>query len=258
MTAPQSLPGRLERKLLQFVPTGLYQFLMSESKAKSTIAASAAILALRESDNARGLATRHRLLDLSERLVARDGLKALTFDKVAAEAGVAKGTVLYHFENKEALSAAMLERFVMRFDLAWADAIASDPEPKGRATRAYLNATFGDVAHGEPPLTGADFDPVNGALTAALAEAPERLQPVREQGTRHQQALTHDGIDPAAATLIRAAVDGLWFAESYGLMRYDPELKARIIATLIAWTLSPPPIIGPNLIGPQSTEKPTI
>jgi AcrR family transcriptional regulator len=190
----------------------------------------------------RGAATRSRLLDAAERLIARDGLRALTFDNVAAEARAAKGTVLYHFESKEALSAAMLERFVTRFDLAWADAIASDPEPKGRAARAYVTATFGDPLHGEPPLTGVDFDPVNGALTAALAETPERLEPVRAQGQRHQKALTSDGIDPAAATLIRAAIDGLWFAESYGLMRYDPALKARIIATLTDWTRNPPPI----------------
>ncbi|MCU0830834.1 MAG: TetR/AcrR family transcriptional regulator [Rhizobiaceae bacterium] len=210
---------------------------MSESKTKMPVAA-----VPRDGDNARGLATRSRLLDAAERLIARDGLKALTFDNVAAEAGVAKGTVLYHFESKDALSAAMLERFVTRFDIAWGDAIASDPEPKGRAARAYLTATFGDPAQGEPPLTGADFDPVNGALTAALAETPERLEPVRLQGQRHQQALVQDGIDPAAATLIRAAIDGLWFAESYGLMRYDPALKARVIATLKEWTRNPPKI----------------
>jgi AcrR family transcriptional regulator len=212
---------------------------MSESKAGPDKTGDSA---LKDAGSARGAATRGRLLDAAERLVARDGLRALTFENVAAEAKSAKGTVLYHFESKDALSAAMLERFVTRFDFAWADAMASDPDETGRAARAYLTATFGDPAHGEPPLTGATFDPVNGALTAALAETPERLEPVREQGRRHQHALVNDGLDPAAATLIRAAIDGLWFAESYGLMRYDPALKARVIATLKAWTRNPPPI----------------
>lgn len=188
----------------------------------------------------RGAATRNRLLDAAERVVARGGVKGLTFDNVALEANAAKGTVLYHFESKDALSSAMLARFITRFDMAWGDAIASDPISRGRAVRAYVTATFGDLALGEPPLTGADFDPVNGALTAALAETPERLAPVREQGQRHQAAITTDGLDPVMATIIRLAVDGLWFAESFGLMNYDPELKAAALNRLKEWTKTPP------------------
>ena len=125
-------------------------------------------------------------------------------------------------------------------DLAWGDAIASDNQTEGRAIRAYLTATFGDLSLGEPPLTGANFDPVNGALTAALAETPERLAPVREQGRRHQAAIVADGLDPVMATIIRMAVDGLWFAESFGLMNYDPELKAAALKRLKDWTKAPP------------------
>jgi AcrR family transcriptional regulator len=175
--------------------------------------------------------TRTRLLDAAEEIVARDGVLALTFDRVAEQAGVAKGTVLYHFDCKEALTSAMIERFVERFDTAWADAISADPDPRGRAIRAYVNAT-----HRGEPLTGRHFDHVNGAITAALANSPERLQPVQAQGERHQRAIEKDEIDPVLATIIRMAVDGLWFAESFNLMRYDPALKAAVIDRLIAWT----------------------
>jgi AcrR family transcriptional regulator len=175
--------------------------------------------------------TRDLILDAAELIVDRDGVNALTFDALAAEAGVSKGTTLYHFDCKEALTSAMIERFVARFDTAWADAIHEDKEPLGRKIRAYVTATF----HGEA-ITGKTFDKVNGAITAALTNFPERVEPVRQQGQRHQAAIQADGLDPVFASIIRMANDGLWFAESFNLMKYDPKLKQAVAERLIAWT----------------------
>lgn len=177
--------------------------------------------------------TRKRLLDAAEEIVARDGVLSLTFDRLAAQAGVAKGTVLYHFDCKEALTSAMIERFVVRFDTAWADCISADTDPHGRNIRAYITAT-----HRGEPLTGRHFDYVNGAITAALANSPERLKVVQAQGRRHQEAIEKDAMDPVLATIIRMAVDGLWFAESFNLMHYDPALKAAVVDRLTEWTRS--------------------
>jgi AcrR family transcriptional regulator len=179
----------------------------------------------------RGYQTRMRLLDAAEEIVGRDGVLSLTFDRVAELADVAKGTVLYHFDSKEALTAAMIERFVERFDTAWADSIRLDPDPRGRAIRAYITA-----AHRGEPLTGRHFDDVNGAITAALANSPERLEAVRAQGQRHQKAIESDALDPVLATIIRMAIDGLWFAESFSLMRYDEAMKAAVVDRLTKWT----------------------
>jgi AcrR family transcriptional regulator len=147
--------------------------------------------------------TRDRILDAAEAIVYRDGVNGLTFDAVAAEARVSKGTTLYHFDCKEALTAAMIERFVHRFDTAWADAIDREEDAPGRKTRAYVKASLDGGA-----ITGKTFDKVNGAITAALANFPERIAPVREQGQRHQAAIVSDGLDPVFATIIRMANDG--------------------------------------------------
>jgi AcrR family transcriptional regulator len=175
--------------------------------------------------------TRNLILDAAELIVDRDGVNSLTFDALAAEAGVSKGTTLYHFDCKEALTAAMIERFVARFDTAWADAIHEDKEALGRKIRAYVTATFNGEA-----ITGKTFDKVNGAITAALTNFPDRVEPVRQQGQRHQAAIQSDGLDPVFASIIRMANDGLWFAESFNLMRYDPKLKQAVAERLIAWT----------------------
>ena len=59
---------------------------------------------------------------------------------------------------------------------------------------------------------------------------------MRQQGARHQRAIEADGIDPVLATIIRMANDGMWFAESFNLMRYDEQLKDAVEQRLLSWT----------------------
>ena len=159
------------------------------------------------------------------------GVANLTFEEVARVANVSKGGVLYHFPTKDALTEAMIERFITAFDTAVEEAAASDSAPVGRNIRAYVHATMG-----EPPLTGELFDRANGAITAALANYPERLEPVRQQSARSQRMIEDGTLDPIFATIVRLAIDGMWLAENFNLMRFDPNLKAAVGERLIAWT----------------------
>lgn len=175
--------------------------------------------------------TRNVILDAAETVVATMGVANLTFEEVARVANVSKGGVLYHFPSKEALTEAMIERFIGRFDTAVAEAAESDGVAIGRNVRAYVRATMG-----EPPLTGELFDRANGAITAALANYPERLEPVRQQSARSQTMIEDGTLDPIFATIVRLAIDGMWLAENFNLMRFDPKLKAAVGERLIAWT----------------------
>jgi len=179
--------------------------------------------------------TRALLLDAAEAVVARDGVRALTLDAVAARSGISKGGLLYHFRSKEDLAAAMIERSIAWFDDALVEAGADDPDTKGRATRAYVKASLGMT-----PLTGAGFDNLCAAITTALLAFPERLGPVQDQGARTQADVESDGLDPVLATIIRLAIDGLWLAENFNLMRFDPDLKSKVAARLLEWTRNEP------------------
>ena len=59
---------------------------------------------------ARKPVARDAVLDAFEELLIDVGERAATLDAVAKRAGVSKGGLLYHFPNKEALIAAVLER----------------------------------------------------------------------------------------------------------------------------------------------------
>lgn len=67
------------------------------------------------------------LLAAAGRLVARDGVCAVTTEAVAAEAGVGKGTVFRHFESRAGLMAALLDHS----ETAWQAAVISGPPPLG-------------------------------------------------------------------------------------------------------------------------------
>lgn len=175
--------------------------------------------------------TRTQLLDAAEAVVTRDGVRNLTLDAVAAQSGISKGGLLYHFHSKEDLAAAMIQRSIAWFDDALIEAGADDPDARGRYTRAYIKASLGMT-----PLTGAGFDSLCSAMTTALLSFPERLGPVQEQGVRTQRDIEKDGLDPVLATIIRLAIDGLWLSENFNLMRHDKDMKAKVAARLLEWT----------------------
>ncbi|TFG90407.1 MAG: TetR/AcrR family transcriptional regulator [Syntrophobacterales bacterium] len=53
--------------------------------------------------------TRQGILDAAIGLLMRDGIQGLTMDRVATEAGVAKGTLYVYFKNKEEILDATLD-----------------------------------------------------------------------------------------------------------------------------------------------------
>lgn len=58
-----------------------------------------------------GRDTRTVLMDAAESLVLRHGLAGTTVDSVVDEAGVTKGTFFYHFDTKNELARALVERY---------------------------------------------------------------------------------------------------------------------------------------------------
>ncbi|RBM22929.1 TetR family transcriptional regulator [Prauserella sp. PE36] len=76
----------------------------------------------------RAEATRRRLFEATMRLARSRGLAAVTVDEIAAEAGVAKGTVYYNFGSKDGLVEALL-RYGVDLLAERLRAPASDPDP---------------------------------------------------------------------------------------------------------------------------------
>ncbi len=155
--------------------------------------------------------TKARIIDAAEEVVLRDGVARLTLDAAAAEAGLSKGGILYHFPTRDALVAGMVAKIIDEFDRDIERRLEGDSEA-GCFTRAYIGSTM------EPSATRPDReDRLGAALIAAAAAQPELLVPLQQAADRWQNRLEQDGLDPTTATVLRLACDGLWMCDLFGL-----------------------------------------
>ena len=69
-------------------------------------------------------------------------------------------------------------------------------------------------------------------MLAAAAAEPELLVPLQEAADGWQARLMTDGLDPATATVIRMACDGLWLCDLFGLASPQGDRRARVAAAL--------------------------
>jgi AcrR family transcriptional regulator len=156
--------------------------------------------------------TRERIVRAAEDVVIREGVARLTLEAAAAEAGVSKGGVLYHFPGRAALVSAMVEGFVVSFD-ADLERFGAYGGKRGDFARAYVEATM------SPTVETGDIRArrLGSALLAGVASDPELLAPLRERWLAWQASVEGDGIDPALATVIRYAADGMWLCDLFEL-----------------------------------------
>lgn len=169
-------------------------------------------------------ATKKHILEAANRVIQRDGVAKLTLETVAAEAKVSKGGLLYHFPNKNALIMGMIDYFLGNFEGILDQAKTDNPDPRDWL-RGYVRSTF--------DMTNSQLDD-SRALIAAVANQPELLARVREKYADWQALAEGTGIDPALATVIRLAADGLWFTELLGINVISDDLYPRVERAILA------------------------
>ena len=170
---------------------------------------------------------RERILGAAEARLLAGGPAGLVLDAIAADAGVSKGGLLYHFASKEALVAGLCERMLEHFDRQLASLSEADAEPEGAWTRAYLASTV--TADGKPADDSAQL---MAGILATLGRDSAHLEAVRECFAAWHARLAEDGIDPRRATLVRLAADGLWLSGLLGLSQLDAEQSRCVLHAL--------------------------
>ena len=86
-------------------------------------------------------ATRVQILDAAERVFHAQGVSRASLAEVAKEAGVSRGAIYWHFENKVDLFQAMLERLRLPLEeLARASESEDEPDPLGCMRELLITA----------------------------------------------------------------------------------------------------------------------
>jgi AcrR family transcriptional regulator len=175
--------------------------------------------------------TREAVLRAANRVVEEEGVSGMTLEAVAREAGVSKGGLLYHFPSKEALIGGMNGRLIEGFEDALGRELGREKgSGDGRWSRAYARASFTEDRW---------YLQVSAGLLAAVAQDQALLDSLRKGYEDVQRWAERDGIDPAVATLVRLAADGLFFAELLGFAPPGGELRRRVLEALVSLTETP-------------------
>lgn len=126
--------------------------------------------------------TAARILDAAVRVGAAEGVAALSLQGVGRAAGVSKALVLYHFDGKDRLLAALAERLVAE-DVAALEVAAASPDPleawrsvagsaERRAQRALLSGLLQDASlRARAPELSAERLTAATRLASALLQA---------------------------------------------------------------------------------------
>lgn len=94
------------------------------------------------------------IVDATNRLLAHKGYELMSMDDIAAEVGIAKGSLYKHFESKEALAGAVMVRLLRRTRAALA-ALPADLPPYARLERLLRWTLEERLAGGVPHLPSA-------------------------------------------------------------------------------------------------------
>ncbi|MDE0066762.1 MAG: TetR/AcrR family transcriptional regulator [Acidimicrobiaceae bacterium] len=167
--------------------------------------------------------TRRRLVDAAVAVVRSQGVQGLTLQSVAAEAGLSKGGLLYHFSSKEELVTALLHDAMDRVDKDLKQLVNGGE--RGAFARAYVEYVRAPDAYWEESAT---------SVFAAAALEPGRLEQVQQLfGEWQTRLIEDDELDPRLALLIRIACDGLWLIDLFGLAPPSDEQRAEVLDFLI-------------------------
>jgi len=95
----------------------------------------------------RDAGTAERALDVAEKLVQTRGFNGFSYAHVAADLGITKASLHYHFPGKAELGEALISRYAERFASALARIDAERPTARGRL-EAYVEL-YADVLVGQ-------------------------------------------------------------------------------------------------------------
>ena len=171
---------------------------------------------------ASGATTSENILDVAERLAQTRGFNGFSYAHIAAEIGITKASLHYHFPNKADLGQALVARYAKNFQSAIAEILANEKDAMERLRR-YVRVYLQVLGAGRMCLCGmfaAEYatlpEPVQKELRSFFDENERWLIGLLEDG-RRQGTLQFEGSAQDVAGLLTGALEGsMLIARSYG------------------------------------------
>jgi TetR/AcrR family transcriptional regulator, transcriptional repressor for nem operon len=182
--------------------------------------------------------TATRILDSAERLVQHRGYNAFSYADVAAELGITKASLHYHFAGKAELGQALVERYAARFAAALQaiDAQGGDAPTK----LAAYSRIYTDVLRRKRMclcgMLAADYDTLPGPMRDAVVRFFDHnetwLAGVFQKGNADGSLHVDGSASEAARALVGGLEGAMLIARPYGELSRFEAAANRLLASL--------------------------
>lgn len=156
------------------------------------------------------LETREAILDAAERIIARYGIGKTTMSRVADASGASRGAIYWHFQDKDALYEALVERIMAPLDTASRTGTHHEVANPVGDLRAFLYDILRRIAR----------DPSAWYLIEARSSNQWKIRTKRLLMQAKQKGLVAHALDTDALTLgLRIIIDGVvraWMSDRMG------------------------------------------
>lgn len=175
-----------------------------------------------------GTTKRDEILLAAQRIIVQSGVRQLTFDRIVQEAGVAKGTLLYHFKNKDNLLLEIVKNYVAHLDEQLRQGIAAAKDSSNPVASGFAHWYRHFYATSE---TNTSF---GIAILSYSAQNDRLLEPIREWYRKVFEMAKSAGDDELEVLFAVLAVEGLFYLQHLNLNTLSPQENDRIIERVIS------------------------
>lgn len=179
-----------------------------------------------EAMQSRAVETRKKLLLAAATVIRRDGAANLTLDKVAEEAKISKGGLLYHFRSKEELISHLVDLTFLKTEERLSSG-TQDEGKRGDFVRSYLESAR------SPYNPTADQDISSSIMAEVALNGGYPLYSASRFG-EWQERLVNDHDDETVALLARVVADGLCFLDVFGLAPLTEKQRDGVIDLVLS------------------------
>lgn len=170
---------------------------------------------------------RQHILKSGTEFILEHDFNALTLEAVANYAGISKGGLLYHFPNKDALLKGLADYVFEQYTNLFYEYAANDPVDKGKWTRSLIQVSNWDLENNAK---------LNIGIMATSMLDPNMTKEMSEGYQHMQSKIEQDKLDPVDASIIRLAIDGLYYSQLLNMAPLQKDLREKVIARLIDMT----------------------
>lgn len=167
------------------------------------------------------VSTRGLLLKEAEVLLRTRGYAAFSYADLSARVGIRKASIHHHFRTKEELGVALIDAYLVQFEVALAEILKDEPQALPRLRR-YAAFFTGSLQDGMMPLCGA----LSAEAFALPASMQQRVRHFFELHLDWLEGVLRDGVTERA---LRADLD----------VRRAAAMVLSVLegASLVAWAL---------------------